>query len=761
MRYYIGIAGLLAGLGTSSAQALTIAREGQPQVTIAVATGAIEAERTAARELAEHLQAVTGATFAVREEGDVAADAAQIVVGPGPRFQAAFPDVDLAALKHDGIVLKSRGNQLFLAGGRPRGTLYAVYTLLEDAVGCRWWSSRPEDRFIPSEPTLEIADQDQVYLPKLQYREAFYRDALEGVYAARSKCNGHFARIGADYGGHYSLLGWCHTFNQLLPPDKYFDEHPEWYSLVDGQRRRDWAQLCLTNDEMRAELTKNALEWIRANPEAGMISIAQNDWGGNCQCPECRAIEEREGAPSGLLIEFVNKVAADIEKEYPDFLIETLAYQYTRKAPLHAVPRHNVVVRLCTIECSFVQPLDSGPQNETFRRDIEAWSAMAPQLYVWDYVTTFSNYIQPHPNLRVLAPNIRYFVDNNCIGLFEQGDAGCSCGDLVELRAWLLAHLMWDPSRDADALIREFLAGYYGPAADALWRYINLMHDRVEASGAYVGCFPPDTSAWLDPDTLSAATALWDEAAAAVADDEVISRRVRRSRMSLDNVWLSRYAPLKLLAKLEGKPFRGPADLPAAIERFIASAHEFDAGQYREGAPFSIYEEILRQRALPPGSQSVPPSDVQDLPADQWLDVQEGDMQLANPGVWVKVVDDPAASDGRTARMICDHTQWAVQFVVPGDLSRLGTWRCYAVIKSEAKAAEGGAFDMGVWDGPAGRALYQRRVSIAEAGEGYRAYDLGACRLSSGVYLWVAPLNNPDAMDAVSVDRFYLVREGD
>jgi hypothetical protein len=743
---------------TECAQAMDISRDGHAQVCIVVATGAIEPERTAAAELQRHLTAVTGAPFMVREEDTVPADTPQIVVGPGPRFQAAFPEVDLAALKHDGIVIKTKGNQLFLAGGRPRGTLYAVYTFLEDTVGCRWWSSRGEDSFAPDQPTLTLGDLDEVYLPKLQYREAFYRDAFEGVYAARSKCNGHFERVAPEYGGHYTLLGWCHTFNQILPPEKYFKQHPEWYSLVDGERKADWAQLCLTNDEMRAEFTRNALEWIRKDPTAGMISIAQNDCGGNCQCEKCRAAEEAEGAPSGLLIQFVNKVAAEIEKEFPDFLVETLAYTYTRKAPLHAVPRRNVVVRLCTIECSFSQPLDSGPQNETFRRDIEAWSAVAPQLYTWDYVTTFSNYLQPHPNLRVLAPNIRYFVNNNCIGLFEQGDAGCSCGDLVELRAWLLAHLMWDPSRDANALMREFVQGYYGAAAGPVWQYINLIHDRAEATGAYVGCFPPDTSAWLDLETLNAATALWDQAAAAVAGDDVVSRRVRRSRMPLDNVWLQRYGTLRMMARLEGKPFRGPADLAAATEAFLASAHEFDAGAYREGAAFSDYEAALQARAVPSSQRATPPVEAEGLADDEWIDAQEGEMSFANAGVWVKVVDDPEASNGKTAQMPADHTQWAVQLPIPGDLGKLGLWHCYAVVKVDAAAESGGAFDLGVYDGPGGKALAQRRVTVEEAGTGYKTYDLGALKLTPGTYLWAAPLNNPEAVNSLSVDRYFLVK---
>ena len=129
------------------------------------------------------------------------------------------------------------------------------------------------------------------------------------------------------------------------------------------------SQLCLTNEAARLELTKNALAWIKENPEAGMISISQNDNQNKCNAPADLEIEAREGSPAGPLLRFINAVAADIEKEYPGFLVETLAYQYTRKPPRIVRPRDNVVIRLCSIEADFSRPLDSDA-NAEFRGDV-------------------------------------------------------------------------------------------------------------------------------------------------------------------------------------------------------------------------------------------------------------------------------------------------------------------------------------------------------------------------------------------------------
>jgi len=507
---------------------------------------------------------------------------------------------------------------------------------------------------------------------------------------------------------------------------------------------------------MREELTKNALDWLRKNPDAGLISISQNDWHGRCECSKCKAVEDEEGSPAGGLLRFVNTVAADIEKEFPDVLVETLAYQYTREPPLKVKPRRNVVVRLCSIECSFVQPLSEGDQNEKFRSDIEGWSKIAPQLFIWDYVTNFSNYLVPHPNYRVLAPNIRFFVKNNTIGLFEQGDAGSSIGDFVRLRAWLIAHLMWNPEADEKALTREFLQGYYGPAAPHLKAYLDLICDAGERSGIYLHCFMPNTAGWLTLDDLNRATTLFDKAQAAVANDPILAQRVRRERLPLDHVWLSRYHGLKRQARMQNKDFLGPKDPVAACEKFIKAAHEFNVGNYREGRPFSEYEESLRRKFRPAGP---PPDKCKNLPEDDWIDIQDNEFRLSKPGTWASIVDDPTASDGKAARMPGNHHEWAVSCPFSGDFHDGNPWRCYVVARSEAKAKEGPAMTMGIYDSRQRKGIAHKAVKVEDSvGKDYQVHDLGTHELRGGMYFWIAPPKRPGEVEAVYIDRIFLVR---
>ncbi|MCL2745266.1 MAG: DUF4838 domain-containing protein, partial [Planctomycetaceae bacterium] len=441
------------------AETLSMSKDGKTEYLIVLPEEPSAVEQTAAKELKEHLDAITGAAFSIVKESAADNSKPLLLLGNTKKAKEAMPEIDTAKLPYDCVIRKSFGRNLFLTGHPQRGTLYAVYTLLEDVIGVRWWTST--ESYIPKKATLEIPEQNFQYAPKLIYREAYYKDAIgkQGVFASRLKTNGALLGISPEYGNQHRFQYFVHSFFPILPPGKYFKDHPEWYSEINGKRQHERGQLCLTNEEMTKEFIKNSLESLRKNPAANFISVSQNDWHGFCTCGKCKALDDEEGSHAGTLIRFVNKVAEEVEKEFPNVFVETLAYQYTRKPPKSVVPRKNVIIRLCTIECSFVQPLSEGEQNKSLRDDMQGWSKIAPQLFVWDYTVNFQAYMLPHPNHRVLAPNVRFFVDNKTIGLFEQGDTWCATGDFVRLKTWLLSHLMWNPDADENKLTDEFING--------------------------------------------------------------------------------------------------------------------------------------------------------------------------------------------------------------------------------------------------------------------------------------------------------------
>lgn len=557
--------------GTAMVPALAgmkIARKGQAEARVVVAPNASETERFAAGELALFLRIVTGAGFPVVE--DAGAPGGRLLVGLEAARTVA-PDLLAASLAPEEIVVRSAGQDLILAGGSPRGTLYAVYTFLEDVVGCRFWTGTASR--MPWRPSLEVGTIAIRFKPPLEYREPFWYVAFDPVWAARNKANGTLAGGDSLRGGHQVYEGFVHTFYSLIPPEKYFAGHPEWFSEIEGKRTFKNAQLCLTNEDMRREFAKNLKERLRANPAATIASVSQNDCFGNCTCPLCRAIDEEEGGPAGSLLRFVNAVAADVGSEFPGLAIDTLAYQYTRKPPRLVRPLPSVIVRLCSIECSFNRPLDD-PRNKAFFDDLDGWSKIAGRLYIWDYTTNFSHYVQPHPNYGVLAPNIRLFVGRNVRGVFEQGAYQSWGSEMAEFRAWMLAKLLWNPDLDEDRLREEFLVGYYGPAARPIESYLELLERAVGKSGDALGCYSPADAKFLSLDTLARSWRILEAAKKKARRSAEYSRRVRRASLPVVYVLITRWDSLREEARKEGKPWPWPETRDALLDLFLRTARE-------------------------------------------------------------------------------------------------------------------------------------------------------------------------------------------
>ena len=288
--------------------------------------------------------------------------------------------------------------------------------------------------------------------------------------------------------------------------------------------------------------TEEIRKAMRAQGDAFVFSVSQNDWHNYCTCETCQALAEKEDSQIAPVLQLVNRVAEAIEKEFPGKAIETLAYQWTRRAPKTMRPRPNVIVRLCSIECCFSHPLGTcdGKANRKFREDAAAWAKVSKRLWVWDYVTDFRHYLLPFPNQRVRDDNIRFFIRNNVKGIFEQDTYNTPQSELAELGGYMTAKFLWNPDYDEDTAINEFLDAYYGKAAKAIRCYIDLLHDRVEKENIHVNIWAPPDSPHLTDDLLIEADKLWQRAEAAVSGDPDVLKRVQLSRMSVDFAILER-----------------------------------------------------------------------------------------------------------------------------------------------------------------------------------------------------------------------------
>jgi len=516
-------------------QAITIAERGKPAAyTIVLPVNATASQKYAAEELQSFTVQITGVKLPVTADDQPLPPNAILLGITRYTEKINGAPVDLKKLGDDGFTFKTAGSHLCVIGSGVRGTLYGVYELLEKYGGCRWYSSWQSK--IPKLDKWNIPELNETQIPAFIVREPFWFDMFKGDFAARCKVNGNRPQLAEKHGGHIRFGSgmFVHTFLYLCPPDQYFDSHPEYYSLVKGKRLREYSQLCLTNPDVLRIVTSNTLARIRKDPTAKIFSVSQNDWRNPCECPECKAIDDKEGSHAGTMITFVNQVAEAVEKEFPDAWIETLAYQYTRKPPKFVRPRHNVVPRLCTIECDFSNPLNISTykENQSFMEDIQLWSKMTDKLFIWDYVTNFRNYIGPFPNVLALQGNIRIFRDNHVVALFEQGAYNGRHGEFAELKAWLIAKLLWNPDQDINILIDDFMSGYYGAGAPFVKEYLLALHKLFEKPDSVCRIFDDiSNKPEITDDFLNYAELLWNRAESAVQSDPDALYNVRMSKI--------------------------------------------------------------------------------------------------------------------------------------------------------------------------------------------------------------------------------------
>jgi len=450
------------------------------------------------------------------------------------------------ALGEDGLRILPEENAIRIQGG-VRGIIYGVYELLE-RLGCRFFT--PECEKIPTMDgvCLEL-DAPIVQKPILEYREHNYTDLRRSPrFAVKSRVNGSHHAIPQKLGGNLSYAWFVHTFERMVPPAKYAASHPEYYAqLADGTRPTEYErfQLCLSNPEVLEISIESVRQALLENPQARIISISQNDWNGNCQCEHCRAIDEAEGSPAGLLLRFVNAIAERLEPEFPNVTFDTLAYQYSRPAPHITRPRHNVCVRLCSIEACFAHPFETCDDASrhvirpdgtcsSFIHDLRAWGKVADRVYIWDYTTCFAHYPTPHPNWHCLQPNMKAFVSNNVRGVFEQANGAFGGGvDMNEMRAYIITKLLWDADTDVQRHLAEFSDYYYGAAGVHIREYIEAVCGKAERDNIHVGFNDHPVSELYDEEMLDEYDAILARAEAAVADDALRCRRVQKVRLSI------------------------------------------------------------------------------------------------------------------------------------------------------------------------------------------------------------------------------------
>lgn len=651
---------------TAFGKDIPIAENGQARVVIAVGTNPIAAEKTAARELAEYLQKITGAMFSQVAEDDVPAKASAIYVGQ--TAFAAKQGINCTTLGQEEWVVRTVGNNLILTGGRPRGTLYAIYDFLEKQLGCHWLAEDTE--VVPRKPTLTLPVLNvrgkpafgergiTTYLRAATMTDESFRK--ESEFEARNKANDWYTYLGEEYGFNVRAgsPNGCHTFYFYIDPKVYFKDHPDYFSQnLSGQPQPDGGQLCLTHPEVLKLVIARLKEFIATDREAAakegrpaptVYDISQNDYHHMCQCANCKAISEREESDSGPLIEFINKVADAVKNDYPDILIQTFAYTCTQKPPKNLKPRDNVMIRLCDLNGELFRPW-SDPHNDTFRGYLEQWSKISRHLSIWDYWITYGDvFASPYSNVRCLQPDLKMMLDRGTVTAMVE-DENVESHSFFALKRWLGLQLMQNPNQPPQPLIVLFMNGYYGSAAPKMQEYLAYLESRIDSDPDRLVELSPFQRKYLDLKFFEKCEQFLGEAEQAVATDPKCLLHVRRERVPVDSALLNLWGRLqKKLPAGDKLPFDRDEVLRRYESNRLAQMEAIRTAVTLPAGKTELSKEMDRLRAgdipLPEQFRNLPPDCVWDF---TWP-------SFAEYGERRRLVADPEAAGGKTLQYTGD-----------------------------------------------------------------------------------------------------------
>lgn len=546
--------------------------------------------------LGRYLKEISGAEIPILPENPVE-DSPAIILD----ISDSIPGTSNTPQGSQGYRIHTEGSRLYLTGRSQLGLTYAVYGLLEDHFGVRFYSGPSDVSFVvsgegfevvPKHKSLKLQDLDDTQEPAFAFR-GFIWNTQGKQHEVKNRGRGFPDAMSA------------HNFYHYIPPDKYFNEHPEWFPEKEGKRTKDhlhqglFMPFCYTNESLAAELADQVMETMATWKDSSIpLPVGQGDGFIGCDCASCRAVAQQEESEAGPMILMLNRVLEKTTVRFPDHKIITFAYFDTLRPTKTIRPHDNLWINITSSAINQGEAGDQlgrirgNPRNADYAEAIRGWPKIAPgRVVVWDWATHFFQPLMEWPNLLDVADNLRFYAENGIDVVKLQICLGN--GNWGHLRRWLWLKMMWDPEQDEAQLTQQYLTDNYGQRAGAiLWEYLKYVHRVVNESGYRASVcrgpaftfnhggllFDQENLARMD-EMITAA----EQAASRESEPGFANRMARVRPMTIDVFAFPSEKEVKLAAVKDPRDGLmwlvpdGQPDMPARIER-VASAFDGVSG---------------------------------------------------------------------------------------------------------------------------------------------------------------------------------------
>lgn len=392
----------------------------------------------------------------------------------------------------EGYTIFSRDNVVVLAGndeGPYMGTYYAVAEFLK-MLGVRWFLPGDFGEIVPEKQNIEIGQINLTERPAFKVRSWWCNEpadmsTLHSIWKLRNRMSIYDRDIICIPGD-----GWLRRY---LPDSKLKDTRPELFGKnFDGSVNPYMANL--TNPETIKIVAEKIIETFKKSEEKGepinSIGFAPDDGIPMDHNPETMKLNQgftdvfgREGVITELSISeewfnFVNKVAEEVTKVYPDAIITTNGYA-NRSLPPEGITLHpNLGVMAAFIWADTLKPVTSPKswQGQVMGAQLKKWCELNKRVFIYEYnETMLVTGLTPVPQIKKMSINYPLFKKWGLIGFinetrlpyFEEGIA----------TRYIRAQLMWNPDADVKALLDDFYKNWYGNAGESVRKFWEAIED--------------------------------------------------------------------------------------------------------------------------------------------------------------------------------------------------------------------------------------------------------------------------------------------
>ena len=492
---------------------------------IVIPSSAIKEEIFAAEELQLYVKKISGVELQILRSDDIP-DKPTVIIGRHPASRDIINEMDRRfPNNYDRIAVVGKGNHLYLVGHSPSGTVWAVWDWLE-SLGVRWLLPTERGEYTPKVNAISIPQSSKYDAPALLFRGPNYKmsqkhgapsDVLKkehgfeasAMFSYRMRLNNY---INISMSDNWTNIGSGHSYAKFLPPSRYYDDHPEWFNLINGRRlnKHHSCQVCFTNQLAAKEFARNivtnakqAMDTYNIPVEHLRLFVSPNDRKAICECENCAKLVDKDGSSSSLVLHFANLVAEEIRKTYPAAKIVYYVYANYGNIPDHTKPSPGVYPEIVFwtlgsgTAANHAHPMFS-EANRKYKKVFNWFAQYSEGLSAHTYYGHY-NWFTPWPKITQMATDIKVMAkEKNFYGMYSESHLHWGTQGL---NLYMHPKLMWNPDLDVEQAIDDYCQKAFGPAAAFMRDYFDILQAAMDSKN-HIGGNLVELPSFLTPQII-------------------------------------------------------------------------------------------------------------------------------------------------------------------------------------------------------------------------------------------------------------------